>query len=319
MKGRPITKIIAVKQLNKSLKKADERIPAFRDITTDPMSPEEKALREPLENWVFAASLVVNILLIVLAVLAVIYGTEWATSYPYIANHSTKIRPVAIAILSGPILVTFLRYTRYAYVMGQSIELSEDQVPFLYDIYKPQCEKLGILKMPKLYLSEKAIPDLSHSFSTWSKDYTVLATDVLDAKVENSREAAAFLLGSELGRLRLGHTTWVDELLLSYISKIPYLRNPIHHIRIYSRDRYGAYLAPDGILGLVIQASGRRQLRLVNSEDYLKHVKNYGNLWSRLAMLQKNDPPVAWRIKRLLDAGLFDIDTVKNAASGKSS
>src|SRR5215470_8118925 len=176
----------------------------FRDVTKDPMSAEEEALRHPAEKWVFAASVAVNLLLMAAAVLFVIYGPELAANYSFVQAHSGKIRALAIVVLSGPLLVTFLRYTRRSYIRGNSVELSDEQVPFIFELLKRHVNKLGLREMPELYLSDRTISRASMSYSTWSEDYIVLATGYLDPKVENSEETIAFMLGSELGRLRLG-------------------------------------------------------------------------------------------------------------------
>ena len=299
------------------------KVTNFRDITSDPISPEEESLRHPAELMVFRFSVLLNFLLLAAAILLLIYGPEWTENYPMLYNNRNKIRALTIAVLTGPIFVTFLRYTRHSFVRGNSVELSKEQIPLIFNVLKRHVDKLGLLQMPGLYLSDRAISEPSGSFSTWSEDYIVLTTGYLDPKIENSHDTIAFLLGFELGRLRLGHTKFLDELLLSYVSKIPYLRNPIRHIRVYSRDRYGAFLAPEGLPGLVVQASGRRQLNLVNLDDYVQQTETYGGIVTFLAHLTKKDPPVSRRIQRLLNAGFFSAatgsDTTKPPASKSTS
>ena len=68
-------------------------------------------------------------------------------------------------------------------------------------------------------------------------------------------DAIAFNIGREVGRIRLKHTEWWDELLISYIVRIPVLRTPLMHLRAYSADRYGAFLEPGGIRGLIALSS----------------------------------------------------------------
>jgi hypothetical protein len=111
------------------------------------------------------------------------------------------------------------------------------------------------------------------------------------------RPVFAFFLGRELGRLRLGHASRLNELLLSYVKEIPYLRNPVLLVFAYSEDRYGAYLAPEGIPGLIALGAGRRMLHSVNVPDYLKQVSEYRGVWSQLAQLTKETPQRAHRIR----------------------
>jgi hypothetical protein len=119
------------------------------------------------------------------------------------------------------------------------------------------------------------------------------------------RDVLAFTLGSELGRLRLGHASWWNDVLLTFISKIPVIRAPLSRVATYSRDRYGAFLAPDGIRGLLVLASGRRVLKSVNIDDYLTQVSEYGGFWARLAGAVRTAPPVSYRIQMLWAAGLW--------------
>jgi Zn-dependent protease with chaperone function len=115
----------------------------------------------------------------------------------------------------------------------------------------------------------------------------------------------AFLMGRELGRLQLGHARWVNDLLLAYIARIPYLKNPLMRLFTYSEDRWGAFLAPESLpSGLVAMAAGRRMLPEINMADYLESVHGYSSVWAFLADWTSETPPIARRINALIDAGL---------------
>jgi len=276
--------------------------------------PNISTLRHPSENGVFAASVVVNVLLVVGAVVLVFFGSDWLKQVPLIGHYTAEIKAVALAIVAGPLSLPFLRNSRYAQIRGNSVRLSEIQFPEIYEVFKRQCEKLGLKVIPELYLTDKGIPGVSHAYSTWTHDYVVLATDYLDPNVEASMDSIAFVLGTELGRLHLRHTSLLNELLLSYISKVPLLRNPITEIRTYSRDRYGAFLAPDSFTGLVVLVSGRRSRKVINVKDLVDQAMTYGGLWAWYVIFQRREPEAALRIKRLIDAGFFK-DVVSSAGA----
>ena len=90
---------------------------------------------------------------------------------------------------------------------------------------------------------------------SWRQQYIVLGSSFVQPDLALMRETISFLLGRELGRLRLGHASWFTDLLLAYVNKIPYLSNPLLRIFTYSEDRYGALLEPASLLGLVSIAS----------------------------------------------------------------
>ena len=62
------------------------KVTNFRDITSDPISPEEESLRHPAELMVFRFSVLLNFLLLAAAILLLIYGPEWTENYPMLYN-----------------------------------------------------------------------------------------------------------------------------------------------------------------------------------------------------------------------------------------
>jgi hypothetical protein len=83
----------------------------------------------------------------------------------------------------------------------------------------------------------------------------------------------------------------------------PFLANPLRQVRTFSRDRYGAYLAPDGFRGLLFAASARRLLDDVNVEEYVKQADSYGGAWVKSAVFFYSTPSVLRRVQELKSAG----------------
>jgi hypothetical protein len=127
----------------------------------------------------------------------------------------------------------------------------------------------------------------------------------LIAPLEEVRPIYEFEIGRELGRIRLGHTRWWDELLVAYVVKLPLLRNPLVHARTYAYDRYAAYLAPDSVRGLIVLASGRPILKLVDVEEFVAQAESSRGFWPWLANLTRREPHVTFRLRALVDAGLY--------------
>ncbi len=99
-------------------------------------------------------------------------------------------------------------------------------------------------------------------------------------------------------------------MLLTYISALKWPINPLKRVRVYSRDRYGAYLARAGFRGLLIYAVGRRLMNSVNVEDYLDQATQYRGLWADITMLTEPRPPVLQRLRELQRAG-FHLEFTK--------
>lgn len=269
---------------------------------------DESRLRHPRERPIFVASVAANLMMITAAVAAAMTGSDWLASHPRIAEHITRIRVLAIgAVFAFPLLL-LLRNSRLGVVAGNSVRLSRDQVPVLYAMLESHCARLGVHPVPELYLSDTATSEVARADSVWRREYIVLGTRLNEIPPEEAPDVFAFTLARELGRLRLGHTRWWDELLLAYVARTPYLKHFLTNVRTYSLDRYGACLVPDGVRGLLVLASGAEILDRVNVGAYLEHLQEYGGKWARLSSQSSEQPHVAYRIKALYAAGLFDLE-----------
>jgi Zn-dependent protease with chaperone function len=205
-------------------------------------------------------------------------------------------------VIGIPLLV-LRRNQREAYVRGNSVRLSRTQLPEVYAILEDHCRRLGIKEIPELFLTASTIRPYSNTYSAWRENYIILHQNIFDVDPTKTLDVVSFTLGHELGAIRLGHTAIWSEMLLTYVSTLKWLANPLNRIRVYSRDRYGAHLAPTGFRGLLIHAVGRRMLNDINIEDYLKQMREYGNIWAGLNTFTEAVPQVLIRIQELRRAG----------------
>ena len=271
------------------------------------MRSDESQLRHPAERPLFLAFAVLNVLLMAAAVFLIFRGSGWLRAHPNLAAY---IRVLAIAAVFGVPAIVFLRNARHALVRGKSIALSPQQFPQIYAILQRHCERLAIKPSPELYFSDMNTTKPARAYRSWKCEYIVLSSKFLQPNLQPMLPVFAFWLGREIGRLRLGHASWATEFLLAYVDRIPHLSNPLRRVFTYSEDRYGAFLAPEGLPGLISVVSGRLMLPEVNAPDYLKQVRLYGGLWPRLAELTEAEPTISNRIKALLDAGFLKHEQV---------
>jgi hypothetical protein len=269
------------------------------------MCSDEAQLRHPAERSLLLAFVVLNVLLMAAAIFIILRGSDWLREHPHLAEYRGRIRVLAIAAVFGVPAIAFLRNTRHALVRGKSIALSPQQLPQIYAILQRHCERLAIDPPPELYVSDMNTTKPARAYRSWKCDYIVLSSKFLQPDLQPMLPVFAFWLGREIGRLRLGHASWTTEFLLAYVDKIPHLSNPLRRVFTYSEDRYGAFLAPEGLPGLIGVVSGRLMLPEVNAPDYLKQVKLFGGAWARLAELTEAEPTISARIRALLDAGLL--------------
>jgi len=269
---------------------------------------DESQLRHPREKFLFIASVILNLAIPVLAIALALKGSDWLSTHPFFAEKMKKMLVAVIIMILSPLALGFIRNTRREFIRGNSLRLSKDQLPQIYEVLEKHCEKLGIKDVPELYLTERAITDYSMACSTRGHDFIVLSTALLDPEIENRRQVIGFALGRELGAIRLGYTKWWNEFFLSYFNILSFLKNPLSRMRTYSCDRYGAYLTPDGLSGLIVLSAGPFMLKHVNVSEYVKRVDEYGGFWVKLSESSKRTPHISNRIKALFDADLFRLE-----------
>jgi hypothetical protein len=265
---------------------------------------EESELRRSSDRTIYVVTVLVNLALFVLAILVIEHGSAWLNQYPRLAKRAQDVRALALALLAAPPALVFLRHRRRANAAGNGVRLSSRQLPELYDTLLRYCARLGQQEIPALYIAEQA-KGYSEAFAAWHHEFIVIRPVFLIAPLEEVRPIYEFWIGRELGRIRLGHTRWWEELLVAYVVKLPLLRNPLLHARTYAYDRYAAWLAPDSVRGLVVFASGRQLLKLVDVPEFVAQAESTRGFWPWLSNLTRSEPHVTFRLRALMDAGLF--------------
>jgi hypothetical protein len=267
------------------------------------MEIDESTLRDPLEVPIFVGSVIGNFLLMAVAIALIFYEPSWLKAHPFINKETTLIRALAITALVGIPLLVLNRNRREASVRGNSVRLSERQFPEVYAVLKGHCRRLGMTKIPELFITGSSIQPYSQTFSSWRENYIVLHQIVFDIDDRKTMDVVSFLLAHELGAIRLNQRAVWNEMLLTYISSIKWFRNPLERVRTYSRDRYGAALSPTGFRGLLINAVGRRLMDHVNIEEYFAQERKYGSIWAWMNVFFDPKPQVFVRLRKLHDAG----------------
>lgn len=271
---------------------------------------DERTLRHPWERPVYVISASLNIIFLVGAIWLVTKGTPWLDTHPLLHKRASQLRALAIAALAAGPSVTFLRNTRWAATDWNGIRLSSKQIPELYAILARHCAVFG-MPVPALYISHKE-SGIARAYSSWHHYYVVLGIELLQPDLAPISDAIAFNIAREVGRIRLKHTEWWDELLISYIVRIPVLRTPLMHLRAYSADRYGGFLEPEGLRGLIALSAGRLILPRVDVAEYLRALRSGTRVTGFLAQVTNAAPPIRRRIRALYQLGLF-----KDSASSR--
>jgi len=279
---------------------------------------QETELRIPRDRVVYLATVLVNLALFALAIYLIEHGSAWLQEYPRLAKRAQDVRALAFAALAAPPVLAYLRHRRRANAEGNGVRISARQLPELHETLVRFCDRLGHQPIPALYLADQA-KGVSEAFSAGHHQFIVIRPVFLIAPLEEVRPIYEFEIGRELGRIRLGHTRWWDELLVAYVVKLPLLRNPLLHARTYAHDRYAAWLAPDSVRGLTVYASGRPLYKLVDVPAFIDQAESTRGFWPWLSNLTRSEPHVTFRLRALLDAGLYSRGDSEPSASTPAS
>jgi hypothetical protein len=274
-----------------------------KDVAVAPDRVDESTLRDPLERPIFIAAVLCNFVLMAIAITLVFYEPGILKSHPLLDKEFGFLRVLAITALIGIPLLVLTRNVREASVRGNSVRLSDQQFPEVYAVLRDHCRRLAMTEVPELFLTAGTIRPFSQTFSSWREKYIVLHQNIFEIDDRKTMDVISFTLAHELGAIRLNQTAVWNEMLLTYVSAIRFLRNPLQRVRMFSRDRYGAALSPTGFRGLLINAIGRRLMDRVNVEDYLAQSRRYGGVWPFLNTFLEAKPQVLTRINRLREAG----------------
>src|ERR671913_1475895 len=262
-------------------------------------------LRDPHEVPLYVFSVLVTLLIIALIVVgALLVGFLNAMAGEPLSGPAVDAIRVAFValLLLVPGLVVYRQLTR-AGTRGSAVRLSQRQFPDIYSVKEDFARRLGLRKEPEIYLMSGNGTLNAFAASTFGYDFVVIHSELFSNTYEKNKEALAFILGHELGHLRLGHTMLWYQLSVAYVDRVPLLGGFLSRAREFSCDRHGAYLAPRGEEGLVLLAAGRYVYKEVDVGELLEQAQRFQGFWPVVAQLPQSHPFTVRRLKVLYDAG----------------
>jgi Zn-dependent protease with chaperone function len=199
-----------------------------------------------------------------------------------------------------------VRETQRASVRGTAVELSQRQFPELYRTAEDFARKLGLRRRPELFLANGNGTLNAFAAQATGYDYVVLSNELFANLHDNNRDGLRFIVGHEIGHIRLHHVSLWYQFAVAYSQLIPLLGPTLSRLREYSCDRHGAYLSPLGATGLVLLASGRYTETDVDLDELVRQGRKLRGFWVGLAQLPRSHPFTVRRLERLYGMGLFD-------------
>src|SRR5918999_3432871 len=264
-------------------------------------------LRSPYEIPLYIFSVLVNLLIIALILAgALLLGYVNALVGEPLSGPMVDVIVAAFValLLLVPGLVLYRQLTR-AGIRGSAVRLSRRQFPDIYALKEDFARRLNLRRDPEIYLMSGNGVLNAFAASTFGYDFVVIHSELFSNTYDRNKDALAFIVGHELGHLRLGHTRLWYQLSTAYVDGIPLLAGFLSRAREFSCDRHGAYLAPQGEEGLVLLTAGRYVYKQVDVDELLEQARRFRGFWPVMAQLPQSHPFSVRRLRVLYDLGFF--------------
>ncbi|MGE3285848.1 MAG: M48 family metallopeptidase [Pseudonocardia sp.] len=267
-------------------------------------APLPRTLRHSAEVPFFVLMVVLNVV-IVLLILRAAYAVPFLPERFQDTGVADAIRGALIALLLFVPGLIIVRETQRASTRGTAVQLSESQYPDLYRTAEAFATTLGLRRRPDIFLANGNGTLNAFAAQATGHDYVVLSNELFANLQGGNRDGLRFILGHEMGHIRLHHVSLWYQIAVAYSERIPILGPTLSRLREYSCDRHGAFLSPHGTSGLILLASGRYTENDVDVAQLLKQGTELRGFWVGLAQLPRSHPFTVRRLERLFVLGLL--------------
>ena len=190
-----------------------------------------------------------------------------------------------------------------AYLRAEAVRVSPTQLPELDAAFKDVCGRLGLLRIPALYVLQSG--GLLNAFATRfaGRDFVVVYSDMLEALGPTSPEMR-FILGHEVGHLQSRHIA--KQIFLAPGLFFPLVGPAYRRAWETSCDRYGAYAAQDveaSVRAMLVLCGGREHGRRLNAAAFSEQHTDERGFFVSLHELTSTYPTLSRRVTDLVALG----------------
>ncbi len=248
-------------------------------------APTVKQLRHRAEVPLLVAASVLTIVGLIGVILALATGTELTDTG----------KAILLGIATPVLAFVFIRYLYWQKAVN-SVEITEHQLPEVYEIYRKTGAEMGISPLPRLYLANGN--GALNAFAAKCRvrhNYIMIWSDLLDIAYEHGDfDGVRFVLAHELGHVKCRHTDlW--RLAILAVPRLLLLGRTVTRAQEYSADRCAAYYAPEGAHSMLVLFAGKRMYRHCSLDAFRQSVDNHKDgFWLKFSNFMA-DHPVGWR------------------------
>jgi len=211
---------------------------------------------------------------------------------------------VALIFLAvGFLLYLFAQSALIAHIKGNGVELSQAQMPDLYDQFRDCCARLNIQKPPRAYIINGNGGLNAFATKFLGHQYVVLMSDVVDAMAKHA-DGVRFYIGHELGHLRMKHLS--GQLFRWPVLWLPLLGAAYSRARESTCDRHGLACSTSGesaARALAALSSGSRRWQQLDIAAYRNQTREASGFWMSFHELIAGYPWLTKRAARVIAPG----------------
>jgi len=208
---------------------------------------------------------------------------------------------VGIAIILGIMMISyFFHALSMASIRRNGVRLSEQQFPDIYQKAVNLAQKMGLEKMPAIYVMESM--GILNAFATrfFGKNMVVLYSEIFDMVEDNREDEMMFVLAHEFAHLKRRHV--LVHMLLLPAMFVPFLGEAYLRACEYTCDRYAAYYVGNveaAKEALAVLAIGKKLSAKMNKEAYVQQIAEESGFFAWLSEKLSSHPHLPKRINAL--------------------
>jgi len=190
----------------------------------------------------------------------------------------------------------------YAGYRSMSIRITEKNFPEIYYIAKEYADRLGMKKVPTVYMIQGN--GILNAFSAFIpfKQYIELYADLVEVayREHHDIETLRFLIAHEMAHIYLGHAKFYYNYSILFSNMIPILSSTASRAREYSCDRIAQKLSgSDGIDAMMSLTAGIHLYKYIDKDDYIEHAKSVKGFFVWCFNLVSTHPVTSKRVLAL--------------------